>query len=828
MDRSGKPHIEAELSTARADDAISGLYTIVPNIRTRRKAEFASDPTRNLDIVDAVSSYLTIAAALIALTAAVTTLAGWALDIGALRTVFEGFAPMKPNTAIGVMLCASALLIMSDGSPRVIRRFSVIGRICAGIAAAIGILTLAEFASGFDLGIDRLLFYDRVAQTGMGFGGQMSPATAFCLALSGLSIFLLDRRWGSFRPSTIFAVAVLLTSMLSFLGYIVNEASLYSIGAFRSVAVHTVISFFALSLGTLLARKDSAINRAISYPGASGILLRRLAPAALLAPLVIGWLRLEGQRAGLYDADFGLALFAAAITAVFGFLVWRSAAAIGRSSVELHELDVRLARQREHLDLAFDAGEIGGWDLDLASLNFRRTSRFDRILGVDDSPSMALADLVERIHPDDRSAFLRSFEEGKKENVFHPQEVRIVQPGGEVRDVWLQGRVMIDETTSQEHIVGIILDVTSRKRAEAERREVFERITDAFVAVDNDFDFTYVNTKAAAMLARDRDQLIGRNMWEEFPEGLKTGFRRAYSDAIENQDAVVHEEFFEPLGIWIEVRVFPSAEGLSIYFHDVSERKQAEKEIRDLNEMLELRVAERTSELENVNRELESFAYSVSHDLRAPLRAIDGFSAAVVEDFGDKLDAEGRSYLDRVRRASRHMGQLIDDLLKLSRVSRVEMRRDEVDLSAMAGRVIQGHRESEPLRAVEAVVEPGMSVLADGILLRSVLENLIGNAWKFTSKTEGPRIEIGSTERNGEKMYFVKDNGAGFDMAYRDKLFGAFQRLHNPRDFEGTGIGLATVQRIVNRHGGTVDAEGSPGGGATFYFSLGGEKNGKW
>lgn len=235
---------------------------------------------------------------------------------------------------------------------------------------------------------------------------------------------------------------------------------------------------------------------------------------------------------------------------------------------------------------------------------------------------------------------------------------------------------------------------------------------------------------------------------------------------------------------------------------------------------LETRVAERTAELTAVNQELESFSYSVSHDLRAPLRSIDGFSQALLEDYAEQLDTIGQDYLQRVRGAAQRMGQLIGDLLNLSRTTRGEMHREEVNLSELVQKIAADLHRLQPEREVEFNLEPNLTAYCDVRLLRAVLENLLGNAWKFTSKHERARIEFGLLEQSGEPTYFVRDDGAGFDMTYADKLFGAFQRLHRMTEFEGTGVGLATVQRIINRHGGRIWAESIIEKGATFYFTL--------
>jgi light-regulated signal transduction histidine kinase (bacteriophytochrome) len=244
---------------------------------------------------------------------------------------------------------------------------------------------------------------------------------------------------------------------------------------------------------------------------------------------------------------------------------------------------------------------------------------------------------------------------------------------------------------------------------------------------------------------------------------------------------------------------------------------------RDVTAMkqAELQISRRTAELEVANRELEAFSYSVSHDLRAPLRAIDGFSLALLEDCSDKLDDQGKNYLNRVRAATQRMGQLIDDMLQLAQIARVEMRHEAVKLSDIALDTLEELHRSELERKIEWAVTPDIVVMGDPRLLKIALDNLLANAWKYTARQVQPRIEFGFAQTaEGITEYFVRDNGAGFDMAYASKLFGAFQRLHTVAEFPGTGVGLAIVQRIIHRHGGKVRGEGKTDQGATFYFSL--------
>lgn len=253
---------------------------------------------------------------------------------------------------------------------------------------------------------------------------------------------------------------------------------------------------------------------------------------------------------------------------------------------------------------------------------------------------------------------------------------------------------------------------------------------------------------------------------------------------------------------------------------DITERKRTEAEIQKLNAELEQRVIQRTVQLEAANQELEAFSYSVSHDLRSPLRGIDGWSHALLEDYGSQLDEQAKTYLDRVRAETQRMGNLIDDLLQLSRLTRAEMHTAQVDLSAIAHRVATQLQETEPIRQVDFVIQPELNAQGDAQLLEIALTNLLGNAFKFTGKTPQARIELGKTRVEGQDAFFVRDNGAGFEMAYAKKLFGAFQRLHKASEFPGTGVGLTTVQRIVHRHGGRIWAEAALQQGATFYFTL--------
>jgi len=270
------------------------------------------------------------------------------------------------------------------------------------------------------------------------------------------------------------------------------------------------------------------------------------------------------------------------------------------------------------------------------------------------------------------------------------------------------------------------------------------------------------------------------------------------------------------------VSVLAAVLGVGLLWRQLGTQVLRKQQVADhlLNDELEQRVKDRTLQLEASNRELEAFCYSVSHDLRAPLRGIDGWSLALLEDYHDKFDEKGRQYLQRVRADTQRMGRLIDDLLLLSRVTRGTIQRSRVDLTAIAQSVAARLREAEPERRVEFAAQPGLTAQGDARLLDIVLFNLLDNAWKFSRGRPLARVEFGRTEIDSRPAFFVRDNGVGFDMIYAQKLFGAFQRMHKASEFPGTGIGLATVQRVIQRHGGRVWAEAQVDRGATFYFTL--------
>jgi len=481
------------------------------------------------------------------------------------------------------------------------------------------------------------------------------------------------------------------------------------------------------------------------------------------------------------------------------------------------------------LKLATGLGRLGAWSLELAT---GEISWSDEVCAIHDVPPGYRCTGEEALAfyaPEHRDPISRAFERCIQRG--HPFDLQLRIVTRRDRQVWVRaiGQPGYDEDGAIVSVHGAFQDITPLVQAAEDKRLLAERLTmtlesmtEGFYTVDHEWRLTYMNAEAERNLQLARRRVLGKSLWEVFPEAVGTVFDREFHRAVATREAVEFEEYYPPIDIWVQVRAYPSALGLAVSFRDVSKRRRAEQEVRRLNAELEQRVLARTAELLEANRDLEAFAYAVAHDLRTPLCAGRAFALAVERSEGGRLGPEGAGYLRNLRESLQYMDDMTQSLLALARLSKAAVRRETLDLGAVARKVLGVLRQGDPARELECSVQDGLVAAADRVLVTEVLMNLLGNAWKFTRHTAGARIEVGAREdAGGERIFFVRDNGAGFDMATAQRLFEPFVRLHGQAEFEGTGVGLATVHKIITRHDGRAWAEAAVGQGATFFFTLG-------
>lgn len=492
----------------------------------------------------------------------------------------------------------------------------------------------------------------------------------------------------------------------------------------------------------------------------------------------------------------------------------------------------QMRKSAAHLRTAQRIGKLGSWEFDPHTGQIVWSDEVFHIFGRDPTMGMpSFEEIQEQIHPDDRGHHQQVVQTAIATAQPYDLEIRFYRYDGTLGYLQSRGETVVDATGQLTQLIGTVLDITDRKQAESELQNLSDRLT---LAVESgEIAIWDWNVPDNILICNDRMYELYGVVREQLTSVYDTWVSRIHPEDRPSTEATIQEALAGEKDFDSEFRVVHPDGSIRFIKAYSLVKRNAEGEPKRMigmniditdRKQSEAKLMHTTLQLAASNRELEAFAYSVSHDLRSPLRAIDGFSKALLEDYGDQFDADGKDYFDRIRSNVARMGILIEDLLRLSRVSRSEMRYNKVNLSILVAEQLAELQTSDPERQVEIAIAPNVYVHADITLMRMVISNLIQNAWKFTSHHPIARIEFGvkpsGNKQDEQLICFVRDDGAGFDMNYVNMLFGVFQRLHNTNEFVGTGIGLATVQRIIHRHGGRVWAEGAVEKGATVYFTI--------
>jgi PAS domain S-box-containing protein len=769
-------------------------------------------------------------------------LVGWATGVRELTSPSPRWPGMHGTTALGLFLAGVALWLRAYDGARVwvVRVASAL----AVLVTLVGVLALVQNLFGPDLRAGDILFPQS--------SGRMAPSEAIELLLAGGALLLLDTetRLGR-RPTELLAL------LLAGIALPILVAFLY--GALprdnTEISGLSAVAFILLAVGLLFARPRRGLMAVVTGSSMGGIAARRLLPLMITLPIVLGGILLVALDGRSPARAWVTPMFASLTVLLFATIGFSTALSFHHSDADRRRAEGRLSAQNAATRALVECGTVTeaipailssfgeslGWDVGLLW-------RVDREAHV-----LRCTEVWHRADFD-----VSSFEERARELVFAPGV-------GTSGQVWMTGepawvpdvprfpsflgkqaerhglhaslafairnrteitgvmeffsrdiRDLDADLVAASSVIGSqVGEAIARKhseerlRASEDRfRAVAESASDAMVSVDTRGTITYINAAAERMFGVAAYDEQGKPIATLLPElQIDSSFepRRTAEMSAQRADGTrfpVEASF----ATWTSS---DRVQFMTAIIRDISARKRAEEAVRAARDAAEAS-----------NRELEAFSYSVSHDLQAPLTRIDNLSQSVLEEAGERLDDKSRDYMLRVRATVQRTSRLVDDLLELSRASRAELHVQPVDISALARAVASDLRARQPERSVNMVVQDRMSASGDPGLLRGVLENLIGNAWKFTSRRSDALIEVGLRAQNGSTVFFVRDNGAGFDPAYTHLLFAPFQRLHKESDFPGTGVGLAVVQRIVRRHGGRVWADGSPDRGATFSFSI--------
>ncbi|MCF8278327.1 MAG: PAS domain S-box protein [Flavobacteriales bacterium] len=789
-------------------------------------------------------------AALVVVALSVAVLAGWQLNVDVLKRPIPGSVAMNPLTAICFILSSLALLNLRNG--RLLRVF-------AWFLMALSSAKLLSMITALHIPVDTFIFHGKLASDKLnGISNSMAPNTAVGFLWVGIAFELRRSKKIALWFIELSVMLVLVQGLISTIGYGFKVPEFYGVLNMFPMAIHTAMCFLIIACGMLLVRPMGPFMSTMTDKGAGGIMARTLLPMAILVPIVLGALRLYGAARGIFSTEFGLMLVVVSVIGSFCLAIWKIADVTNKHSAEqkLHEKQLALAnanlekkvaeRTETLLDVSRELEEKAK-ELEISEKRFRAlvenggdavlvvngnfspiyvSESITRMLGYSPAEVMEI-DLLSLIHHDDLEGVQQALGNAM-ENPGIPvpgHTSRTRHKDGSWR--WLEATITnLLHDPAVNGIVDNFRDVTERVEAkqrlaasEVHFRQTLDNMMEGVQIIGHDWTYQYVNLAVTVHGAMTAEQMLGKTIMECYP-GIEQTEVFSQMQRVMNERTTHHMEnlFDYPDGsqAWFELSIQPVPEGIFILSIDITDRKKAEAAIAELNASLEQKVEERTAQLQAINKELESFSYSVSHDLRAPLRAINGFSKILEQQNAAQLDEDGKRLLSIIKTNANTMGNLIDDLLEFSRTGRTDIHSSEVDMTALVRAILA--ETDKGLAQIE--VEPLPLAYCDATMMKHVWVNLISNAIKYSARKEQPLIRIWSTQEDKRSVYHIQDNGVGFDMQYASKLFGVFQRLHSPREFEGTGVGLAIVYRIIGKHAGQTWAHAELDKGATFHFSL--------
>jgi len=801
-------------------------------------------------------------------------LLGWIANIKTFKSVFHGFPEMTVTAALSFTLAGLSLLFldMEQGGRWTIR----IARVCSFIIVLIGLITLIQY-------IDQTMSHKFQRLAMVDNPGRMALPSAINFIILGLALILLNFRLRYHSLIQTLGLLSAFVGFVILLGYIYSFYLLYKLHIYNPPALPSALVFILLGLGIMSARPNHGFMGIIASDSAGGFISRRILPLAIGFPIILGWLTLESQNTELYGIEFGMALQVTLFTVIFTTAILLIAVKLNRADAERKQGEDAIKENLNQLSKMNRYETIIGTVTRSAhhSINPQEVmeNAVDAISTNIDGVENISIFLVEgeeailksyRGYPDwwvkrvGRIPYPQGFTwktiiEGKPRYVADAEKDTVIGPAvkelgtksylsmpihfegktvGCININSLEKNAFDEEELKLLEIVARQVEVainnaqrTKALQSSEERyRALYEDNPSMYFTVDTNGTVLSVNLSGAEQLGYTAQELVGQSVLSVFYSDDQKSVLELLSRCLEYPGQIFQREFRKVCKngsiLWTResARTVPDADGslvIFIVYEDITERKLVELEIKRLNKELEQRILERTAQLEATNTELEAFTYSVSHDLRAPLRHIAGFTDLLNKNASSNLDERNHRYLMMISESVKKMGDLIEDLLAFSQLGRSAMQKTKISLERLVQEVLHDFGEETDGRNILWKIDLLPEVYADLSMLRVVLVNLVSNAVKFTSTRSQAEIEIGCTSgKENEIVVFVRDNGVGLDMKYAHKLFNVFQRLHHADKFEGIGIGLATVRRIIHRQGGQTWAEGSIDGGATFYFSL--------